>query len=310
MSVCHEETIFEKLSKSSEAVKTLGDCISLDAGHWNSLDSGWADELEVGADVVQAQIPDSGGVWLAICILMVAAVIVSMENLENGTLHELNKEMNDMGQHTMKEPTTDARVITEGTWLIAFDAEACLTDVGPDLDDLGGSLIPSASFDDEGSRIYWCDKAMVNVDENFMFRREKDLQVMDLIVNEFQGGNGCVGLNPEDRSLDIVDEDGISFDDYTQLGKLTDVVDKGETGRAPQNVEVTPVVEEHRSWKYTGNDLCLDVLVWAVVLIRWLDGFAQAFKAKRDPKRSISYEGSWALCFIAIVNVLWVVHLC
>ncbi len=81
--VCREEpvdTVFEKLSKSSEAVNTLGDHISLDAGHWNSLDSGRADELEAGGDVIQARIPDSGGVWSAVCVLMIAAVIVGMEN--------------------------------------------------------------------------------------------------------------------------------------------------------------------------------------------------------------------------------------
>ncbi len=95
-----------------------------------------------------------------------------------------------------------------------------------------------------------------------------------------------------------------------RLGKLTDVVDEGETGRALQTVEKTKfetVVEEtgrHRSREYTGRVLRLNVLAWAVVLIGWLDGMVQALEAKRDSDRSILYEDS-SRC----QRTLWLIRL-
>ncbi|KAF8336024.1 hypothetical protein F5887DRAFT_1078995 [Amanita rubescens] len=199
-------TVFEK-SWSSELANDLEGCISLDAGCLGSLESGWADEPKADGDMVQAQIPDSGRALAAVCVLMVAAVIVGMENLENGTLHELNEEMNDTGQHTLKEPSTiDARVITEGVRSIAFDAEACLADVEPHLDDPGGSLMLCALIDDENREICWRNKRLVSANENFIFDGEKDVLGLDSIVDESRGSDSLEGLNPDGISIEDVRE--------------------------------------------------------------------------------------------------------
>src|SRR6266576_2823081 len=97
-------------------------------------------------------------------------------------------------------PITDARVITERARSIAFDAEACYEEF---VDDPGGSFIediPSASFDDEGSRIYWRNRDMVSVDEKITFDKERDLPRLDSIVDESRGGNSLEGLNPDEVS--------------------------------------------------------------------------------------------------------------
>ena len=132
------------------------------------------------------------------------------------------------------------------------------------------------------------------------------------------GGNSLERLNPDEVSIKDMPRTSSSvvvvpksiwdvgwrssaqyFKHYLRLGKLTDVVvDEGETGRALQTIEETKfetVVEEtdrHRSREYTGCVLPLNALAWAVVLIGWLDGMAQALEAKRDSDRSISYEDS------------------
>jgi len=77
---------------------------------------------------------------------MVATIVVGMKN-------ESNEEKNDAGQRTLKDLTTDARVITEGARSTAFDAEACPDDA---VDDPGGLFIediPYAWIDDENQEI-------------------------------------------------------------------------------------------------------------------------------------------------------------
>jgi hypothetical protein len=93
---------------------------------------------------------------------MVAAVIVGMKKGSN-------EEKKDVGQRTLKDWNTDARVITEGARSTAFDTEACLEDA---VDDPGGLFvegIPYAGIDDENQEIYWRDKDLVSADENFTF---------------------------------------------------------------------------------------------------------------------------------------------
>ena len=270
MPVCCEEpveAVFEKLSKSSKAVNILGDRISLDDG-------------EAGSDAVQVRIPDSGGVWSTACVLMVAAVIVGMENhvdpvivepfaavdvpmhcthvntgrfdlFDNsggredelgvdavlmdasnsggvrlavcisiiaaivvGMEKELNDEKNDAGQRTSKGLTTDAQAITEGAWSIAFDAEACSENA---VDDPGGLFvedIPCAWINDENREICWRDKGLVSASENFTFDEERDLLVVGLIMDESRGSIGYGGLNP----------DGISIKDVSRASNGVAVV--------------------------------------------------------------------------------------
>ncbi|KAF8344807.1 hypothetical protein F5887DRAFT_917830 [Amanita rubescens] len=269
--------------RRSCAPNDLEGCISLDAGCLGSLESGWADEPKADGDVVQAQIPDSGRALAAVCVLMVAAVIVGMENLENGTLHELNEEMNDTGQHTLKEPSTiDAQVITEGVQSIAFDAEACLADVEPHLDDPGGSLMLCALIDDENREICWRNKRLVSANENFIFDGEKDVLGLDSIVDESRGSDSLEGLNP----------DGISIEDVQRKSNRAVVITES----------VWDVGWRSSPWHYVVNNLRLDALWWVVALIGWPYGFAQVFEAKRDPNRSID---SWALSFMAVVNAFF-----
>ncbi|KAF8335650.1 hypothetical protein F5887DRAFT_921058 [Amanita rubescens] len=144
LSVCREEivgidTVVEELSKPSEVANALDGRISLDAGRWDSFDSSRANETRAGGDAIQAQISDSGGgVWSAVCVLMVAAVIVNMENfLEDEVLHMLNEETKDLQQRTSNVLTT------EGAQSIAFDAEAYPDDAN---EDPGGLLIEDTPF--------------------------------------------------------------------------------------------------------------------------------------------------------------------
>ena len=192
--ICREEAVsavVEELLKPSEVMDALEGRVNLDAGRWDSPNSGLADELEAGSVRLQARMLDSGGASSAVCVLMIAAVVIGMEK-------ELNGEKKDAEQHTLKDPTTDARVIMEGVRSIAFDTEACSGDA---VDDPGGSFIeevPSAWINDENREI----------SENFTFDEERDLPVADSFVDESRGSNGHRGLNPEDGSLDIADEDG------------------------------------------------------------------------------------------------------
>ncbi|KAF8337272.1 hypothetical protein F5887DRAFT_920400 [Amanita rubescens] len=127
---CREEpvdAVVEKSSKLSEAPNALEGRISLDAGRWDSPDRISANKTRAGGDAVQARIPDSGGVWSAVCVLMVAAVIVGMENLEDEVLR--------------------AR-------LIAFDAKAYPNDPDEDPGGLPNDGIPFAWIEDVGRDIY------------------------------------------------------------------------------------------------------------------------------------------------------------
>ncbi len=153
---CCEETvsnIIEELLKPSKVIDALEGWVNLDAGHWDSPNSSWADELEAGGVRVQARMLDSGGALSAVYVLMVVAVVLGMKK-------ELNDEKNDMGQHTLKDFTTNTQAIMEGTWSIVFNA---------------------------------------GTNENFMFDGERDLPVMDLIVDESRGSNGLEGLENIER---------------------------------------------------------------------------------------------------------------
>jgi hypothetical protein len=179
VSVCREEpvnAVVKELSKPSEATNALENRVSLDAGHCDSLGSNQANEAKMGGDAI----PDSRGVWSAVCVLMVAAVIVGMENLKDEASRELNEETNGLGQRTSKDLTTDARVILEGVRSIAFNAE----------DDPGGLPIedtPYTSIEDDERDIYKRDRGSVSVEENFRVIEEKDLPDTDSIVNESRG---------------------------------------------------------------------------------------------------------------------------
>ncbi|KAF8343751.1 hypothetical protein F5887DRAFT_1075634 [Amanita rubescens] len=80
--ICREEpvsTIAGELLKPSEVMDALEGRICLDAGRWDSPNSSRADELETGDVRVQARMLDSGGVWSAVCVLMVAPVVIGMK---------------------------------------------------------------------------------------------------------------------------------------------------------------------------------------------------------------------------------------
>jgi hypothetical protein len=81
----------------------------LDARCWDWLDSSRANEAREGGDVVQRQIPDLGRVLLAVGVSMVAVVIVGIESLKHRALGELNEEMNNVGQRTLKDSTAIAK---------------------------------------------------------------------------------------------------------------------------------------------------------------------------------------------------------
>ncbi|KAF8311682.1 hypothetical protein F5887DRAFT_930679 [Amanita rubescens] len=297
------ETVFEKSSKLPELANDLEGRISLDAGCLGLLESGWADEPKADGDEVQARIPDSGGVWSAVCVLIVTAIVVGMEK-------QLNEELNILGQHTLKEPTTDAQA-TEGARSIAFDAEACPGDAEEDPGGLPIDKFSFAWFEDVEHDIYRRERGTISNEEIFKVIEETDLLVTGLIVDESRGSNGPEGLIPVGISVEEVlrTSSGVAvatesvwdvgwrwparyFKRYLRLGKLTDVVDEGETCRALQTVEETG---RHRSREYTGCVLRLDALAWTVTLIGWLDGIVQAFEEKRVPDRSISFEDPWAL---------------
>jgi len=226
--VCREEpvdTVFEKLWKSSKAVNALGDHISLDAGR--------ADELEAGGDVIQVRIPDSGGVlWSAVCVSMIAAVIVGMENnvdpvivepfgyecshgpyscrcllmtvvvvkmswalilswrtnripsrlLSWGWKKELNDEKKDAEQHTLKDPTTDAPVITERARSRPVLRSSSTIQVV--------HLLKTFRLHHLMMKVtesIWGNRDMVSVDEKFTFDKERDLPRLDSIVDESRG---------------------------------------------------------------------------------------------------------------------------
>ena len=260
--------------------------VNLDAGRWDLPNSGRADEPKAGGDAIQVRMSDSGGVLSAVCPLMVAAVIVGMKK-------ESNEEKKDVGQRTLKDWNTDARVITEGARSTAFDAEACLEDA---VDDPGGLFvedIPYAGIDDESQEIYWRDQDLVSADENFTFDKERDLPVVDLIVDESRGSNGLEGLDPDGISIEdmlrtssvvaVVTESVWDvgwhwpvqyFGCYSQLGEPTEVVDEGKTEGGPQIVgalDLKTIIAETVDWNWSrqrmDRALCLDTLAWAVALI-------------------------------------------
>src|ERR1700684_3305767 len=179
-----------------------------------------------------------GGALSAISVLIIAAIVVGMTN-------ESNEETNDPGQRTLKDLTTDARVITEGTRSIAFTAEACSENA---VDDPGGLFvedIPYAWINEENREICWRDRVLVNASENFTFDEERDLLVTDLIVDGSRENIGYGGLNPdiisnEDVSrtssrVAVVTESvwdvgwrwpGRYFDHFSHLGEVGRVVDE------------------------------------------------------------------------------------
>ncbi|KAF8333816.1 hypothetical protein F5887DRAFT_921651 [Amanita rubescens] len=208
---CREEpvdAVVEKSSKLSEAPNALEGRISLDAGRWDSPDRSSANKTRAGGDAVQARIPDSGGVWSAVCVLMVAAVIVGMENLEDEFYDNVPQN-------------TDARAITEGTQLIAFDAKAYPNDPDEDPGGLPNDGIPFAWIEDVGRDIY----------------RQQDLPVADLIMDESRGSEDR-GLNPDDSPIGEMVSVRFYREDDSELCCLREVGDGAvEAGGARWTIE-------------------------------------------------------------------------
>ncbi|KAF8321911.1 hypothetical protein F5887DRAFT_1087440 [Amanita rubescens] len=160
----------------------------VDTGRFNLFDDGGGREDGLGVDAVSMETLDSGGADL----------------------------------------TTNARTITEGARSITFDAETCPDDT---VDDLGGSLtiedILCVLIDDEDREICWRNKGFgdhgglspdgFSIEDSDVSRTssavvistvQRDIPVLDSIVDESRGSDGLEGLDPEDGSLDIVEEDG------------------------------------------------------------------------------------------------------
>ncbi len=126
-----------------------------------------------------------------------------MKNLEDEALHQLNKEMNDLGQRTLKVSTTDTPVITEGARSIAFDTMACSENT---VDDLGGLFVEDTPFtwiENVECNIYGRERDSVSVGENFQVIEEKDIPVADSIVDESRGSEDKGGLDPDDSPIDM-----------------------------------------------------------------------------------------------------------
>ncbi|KAF8325291.1 hypothetical protein F5887DRAFT_926194 [Amanita rubescens] len=163
-------TVFEKSLKLPELANDLEGCISLDAGCLGSLESGWADEPK------RTVMRSRHEYW----IQGEYAIVVGMEK-------QLNEELNILGQHTLKEPTTDAQAM-EGTRLIAFNTKACPGDA---KEDPGGLPIDKFS----------CECGTINDEEIFKVIEETDLLVTGLIMDESRGSMGLEGLNPDSRAV-------------------------------------------------------------------------------------------------------------
>ncbi|KAF8332543.1 hypothetical protein F5887DRAFT_1080686 [Amanita rubescens] len=195
--VCREEpvhTIVEESLKPSEVMDALKRWINLDAGRWDSPNSGRAYELEADGDEVKSRIPDSGGVWSAICVLIVVAIVVGMEK-------ELNDEKKDAERHTLNEFTTDARAITESERSTAFDTEACSDRF---VDDPGGLLVedmPGTWINEENREI---SIESVSKMSDTIIMVQGDIPGLDSIVDESRGSNGPEGLIPVGISIEEV----------------------------------------------------------------------------------------------------------
>ncbi|KAF8327061.1 hypothetical protein F5887DRAFT_924997 [Amanita rubescens] len=179
-------TVFEKSLKLPELANDLEGCISLDASCLGSLESGWADEPK------RTVMRSRHEYW----IQGEYAIVVGMEK-------QLNEELNILGQHTLKEPTTDAQAM-EGTRSIAFNTKACPGDA---KEDPGGLPIDKFSFvwfEDIEHDIYRRECGTINDEEIFKVIEETDLLVTGLIMDESRGSMGLEGLNPDSISVEKV----------------------------------------------------------------------------------------------------------